>query len=163
LEELSDIQGFDEETAVELQTRAREFLEAKEQEAENKRKELGVADELTEIEGLTAAMLVALGNNDVKSVEDLAGCATDDLIGWYETVDGERKRMSGLLDGFDLVADEANEIIMKARIKAGWITEDDLQEQESEPAEEEAAEVEEVEETVEKRLLTPIKSPEAGE
>ncbi len=162
LEELSDIQGFDEETALELQTRARENLEAKEQEHDNKRKELGVADDLTEIEGLTAAMMVALGENDVKSIEDLAGCATDDLIGWYETVDGERQRMAGFLDDFDLVADQANEMIMKARIKAGWITEEDLKEEVQEEIVEEAVEPEAVEEVVEKRTLSPINAPEAG-
>ena len=46
--------------------------------------ELGVSDELKEIEGVTTAMLVRFGENGVKNVEDLAGCATDDLVGWTE-------------------------------------------------------------------------------
>jgi N utilization substance protein A len=71
-------------------------------------------------------MLVAFGENDVKSVEDLAGCATDDLVGWNETVNGERKHQQGILEGFDVSADDANDLIMKARLKAGWITEADL-------------------------------------
>lgn len=149
LEELSDIEGFDEETAQELQTRAREFLEAEAAAFENRRVELGVADALTEIEGLNAKMLVALGENDVKSIEDLAGCATDDLIGWNEVVDGERQHMNGILESFEITADEANDFIMAARITAGWITQEDLdamnapedvegEETEGETAEEEA-------------------------
>jgi transcription termination/antitermination protein NusA len=126
LEELSGIDGFDEETAQELQTRAREFLEAQAAELENRRKELGVQDEVAEVEGLSVQMLVALGENEVKTLEDLAGCATDDLLGWNELVDGERQHMKGFLEGFDLTPDEANDFIMAARIKAGWITQEDL-------------------------------------
>jgi transcription termination/antitermination protein NusA len=126
LEELSGIDGFDEETAQELQTRAREFLEAQAAEFENRRKELGVQDEVAEVEGLSVQMLVALGENEVKTLEDLAGCATDDLLGWNELVDGERQHMKGFLEGFDLTPDEANDFIMAARIKAGWITQEDL-------------------------------------
>ncbi len=126
LYELADIEGFDEETAEELQMRAKDYLEQKEAEADAKRKELGVSDDLYQIEGLTAPMLVALGENGVKSLEDFAGCATDDLLGWFETQDGERKRMPGILDGFDLDAEQANDMIMAARVKAGWITEEEM-------------------------------------
>ena len=66
-------------------------------------------------------MLVALGENDVKSVEDLAGCATDDLVGWTERKDGEVIKHAGYLDAFDLSREEAEAIIMAARVKAGWI------------------------------------------
>jgi len=126
LYELAEIEGFDEDTAEELQNRARDYLDQKIAEADAKRRELGVADELFEIEGLTAPMLVKMGENDVKSLEDFAGCATDDLIGWYETVDGERKRMPGILDDFEIDAEQANAMIMAARLKAGWITQEDL-------------------------------------
>ncbi len=126
LYELADIEGFDEDTAEELQNRAKDYLEQKTTEADKKRRELGVADELYEISGLTAPMLVKLGENDVKSMEDFAGCATDDLIGWYENVEGERTRMPGFLDGFEVDADQANVLIMAARVKAGWVTEEDL-------------------------------------
>jgi N utilization substance protein A len=71
-------------------------------------------------------MLVALGENGVKTVEDLAGCATDDLAGWTERKDGETKREPGFLDGFELTRNECEAIIMQARLKAGWITEADL-------------------------------------
>ena len=63
-------------------------------------------------------------STSVKTLEDLAGCATDDLIGYYETSkDKERVRVPGALEGFNLTSDDANAIIMKARVKAGWIEE----------------------------------------
>ena len=71
-------------------------------------------------------MLVAFGENGVKTVEDLAGCATDDLTGWNETVNGERKHQKGALEDFDTSEDDANALIMKARIEMGWITQADL-------------------------------------
>src|SRR4030088_369886 len=82
--EIASIEGFDEDTAQELQMRARDHLAQIEAEYDAKRKELGVADELKQVPGVTARMLVALGANGVKTVEDLAGCATDDLAGWTE-------------------------------------------------------------------------------
>ena len=126
LGEIAEIDGFDEETAQELQTRALEFLERRNAELDGRRRELGVADELTAVPGLTMAMLVALGENDVKTMEDLAGCATDDLTGWVEKVDGESVRQDGFLDGHDIGAAEAEAMIMAARLSAGWITEEDL-------------------------------------
>ncbi|MBO6677559.1 transcription termination factor NusA [Parvibaculum sp.] len=126
LDEIADIEGFDEDTAQEIQSRALEYIDRQNAEYDAKRRELGVADEVGEVEGVTPKMLVAFGENDVKSVEDLAGCATDDLVGWNETVNGERKHQQGILEGFDVSADDANDLIMKARLKAGWITEADL-------------------------------------
>jgi transcription termination/antitermination protein NusA len=124
LSELGAVEGFDEETATELQQRALEFIEGKNREMDDKRKELGVTDDVLEVEGVTAAMAVALGEAGVKTLEDLAGCATDDLLGYYETgKDGERTRVPGALEGFNLTSDDANAIIMKARVKAGWIEE----------------------------------------
>jgi len=142
-EEVSDIEGFDEDTASEIQARATEYLEKLEAERDTKRKELGVEDEVGEVPGITVAIMVSLGENDVKTVEDLAGCATDDLTGYYESVEGERRREPGFLDGHDVSPQEAEDIIMAARVKAGWITEEDL---EAMRAEAEAAELEEGEE-----------------
>ncbi|MEJ8572733.1 transcription termination factor NusA [Microbaculum marinum] len=126
IEEVAGIEGFDEETAEEIQLRAREYLQRLEEELTVKRRELGVEDAMSEIPGMTTAMAVALGENDVKTVEDLAGCATDDLVGWFERVDGESKRFPGFLDGFDLSREEAEAMVMAARLKAGWVTEEDL-------------------------------------
>jgi N utilization substance protein A len=134
--ELAGIEGFDEDTARELQARAQEYLAKIEGELDAKRTELGVEDALKDIPGVTTAMLVKFGEGSVKTVEDLAGCATDDLTGWTERKDGETKREPGILEGHEISREDAEAIIMQARLKAGWITEADL----AQPATEEAAE-----------------------
>ena len=121
LEEISAIEGFDEETAEEIQTRAQEYLERLEAERDARRKELGVEDAVRDIEGVTTEMMVTFGENDIKTVEDLAGCATDELTGWFERSKGESTRHPGILDGFDVSRDEAERMIMLARLNAGWI------------------------------------------
>ena len=145
LEELIEIDGLDEETAEELQARAKDFIEEENKQLDAKRKDLGVADDILNVEGLDLKMIVTLGENDVKSLEDFAGCVTDDLVGWTERVDGERKHYDGILESFGLTAEEAEDMIMKARVKAGWVTEEELA---AMRAEEEAAAAEEAEEAV---------------
>jgi N utilization substance protein A len=140
LDDLSGIEGFDEETAVELQTRARDYLARLEAEQDEERKALGVEDALKDVAGVTTSMLVALGKADVKTVEDFAGLIPDDLVGWVERKDGEATRHTGALDGFDLSRADAEAMIMNARIKAGWITEEDLKAAEEVSAEEPATE-----------------------
>ncbi len=135
--EIAGIEGFDEETAQELQARANEYLARIEGEYDARRRELGVADEVLEVPGVTTKMLVNFGENDIKSIEDLAGCATDELVGWTERKDGETTRHPGILDGFEMSREEAESMIMQARLKAGWITEADLA---PPPAAEEVAE-----------------------
>jgi N utilization substance protein A len=141
-EEIAGIEGFDEETARELQERAREYLDKQEAELDAKRVELGVADEVKDVPGVTTAMLVKFGENGVKTVEDLAGCATDDLTGWTERKDGETKHEPGFLDGFGIAREDAEALIMQARIKAGWVTEAELAPPPAETAEAEAASAE---------------------
>src|SRR4051812_49160514 len=138
--EVAGIEGFDEDTAHELQTRARDYLGQLEAELDAKRTELGVEDAVKDVPGVTTAMLVKFGENGVKTVEDLAGCATDDLVGWTERKDGESKREPGILDGYEISREDAEAMIMQARVKAGWITEADLAPPaaEAEPAETEA-------------------------
>jgi N utilization substance protein A len=121
--ELAAIEGFDEETAAELQARSQGHLDQIEAEFDNKRRALGVSDELKEVEGLTTAMLVKLGQNEVKTIDDLAGCATDDLVGWSERVEGsdKEKKFTGYLSEFGLTREEAEAIVMAARVRAGWI------------------------------------------
>src|SRR5580693_3032068 len=97
--ELAGIEGFDADTAAEIQARAQGHLARIEAEFDDKRKALGVADDLKTIEGVTTPMLVKLGENEVKTVEDLAGCATDDLVGWTDRGEGEAKKHPGFLDG----------------------------------------------------------------
>jgi len=124
--EIAGIEGFDEDTANELQTRARDYLGQIEAELDAKRTELGVEDALKEIPGVTTAILVKLGENGVKTVDDLAGCATDDLAGFTERKDGETKHEAGFLDGMEVSREDCEAMIMQARLKVGWITEADL-------------------------------------
>jgi N utilization substance protein A len=119
--EIAAIEGFGEDTAEELQARARDFLEKEAAEYDEKRRELGVEDGLLEIEGVTLPMSVALGEGEVKSVEDLAGLVPDDLRGWFESKDGERVREPGVLESFALTPEAAEALIMRARVAMGWI------------------------------------------
>ncbi|MBY0560212.1 transcription termination factor NusA [Hyphomicrobium sp.] len=133
--EIAHIEGFDENTAEQIQSRAREYLEQQEADRDAKRRELGVADELAEIPGITTAMMVALGENGIKTVEDFADCATDELIGWTERKKDKDKekdkdgdaRHAGFLDGFELSRTDVENMIMAARVHAGWIKAEDLE------------------------------------
>jgi N utilization substance protein A len=135
-EEIASIEGFDEDTAEELQTRAREYLDKEAAELNAKRLELGVEDGLLEIEGVTLPIAVALGTAEIKSVENLADLVPDDLRGWFETKNGERVRQPGALETFNLSPDDAEALIMRARVAMGWI------EAEPEPEPEAEAEAE---------------------
>ncbi|SKA18287.1 transcription termination factor NusA [Consotaella salsifontis] len=141
-DEVASIEGFDEEMGEEIQSRAKAYLDRIEAEQDDKRKALGVSDDLKEIDGLTTAMLVALGEDDIKSLEDFAGCAVDDLVGWTERKDGEVKRYTGALSAFELSRAEAEAMVLQARLKAGWITEEDLHPTEADAEGEDEAEME---------------------
>ena len=119
--EVAAIEGFDEDTAEEIQARARDHLEREAAELDARRRELGVEDGLLEIEGVTLPVAVALGAGEVRSVEDLAGLVPDDLRGWFETRNGERVREAGILESFGLDAADAEALILRARIAMGWI------------------------------------------
>jgi len=138
--ELASIEGFDDDTARELQARANEYLDKQEAELDSRRKELGVDDALKDIPGMTTMMLVKLGEDGIKTVEDLAGCATDDLVGWSERKDGETVNHPGSFSGIGISRDEAEALIMQARVKAGWISEEDLKTAQPEDTEAEEAE-----------------------
>jgi transcription termination/antitermination protein NusA len=132
--EVGQIEGFTEETAEEIQGRAREYLERIETERDTKRRELGVADELAQVHGMTTALMVTFGENGIKTLEDLADCATDDLVGWSErkkekTVAApasDAVKHKGVLDGLEFGRKDAEDMILSARVLAGWITADDL-------------------------------------
>ncbi|MEM9677373.1 MAG: transcription termination factor NusA [Pseudomonadota bacterium] len=138
-DEIAMIEGFDDDTAGELQARAREFMERQEQELDEKRKALGVADDLRQIPGITTAMMVMLGESEdeIKTLDDFAGCVADDLVGWNERKDGEVKRHPGIFSANEISRAQADEMIMAARLAAGWVTEEDLRE--PDPVEEEVA------------------------
>ncbi len=127
--EIAHIEGFDEETASEIQARARDFLEKQEAGRDAKRRELGVADDMSKVAGMTTAMMVALGENGIKTLDDFADCATDDLVGWTERPkdkDAEPIRHKGILAAFELSKTDVEAMIMGARVAAGWITQEDL-------------------------------------
>jgi N utilization substance protein A len=126
IDDLTSIEGFDAETAEELQTRAREYLEKIAIEQDEKRRAAGVHDNVLEIEGLTLPMAVKFGENEVLSVEDVAGLVPDDLRGYTEVKNGEKVHEDGMLEDFKLSEENATALIMRARVKAGWIDESDL-------------------------------------
>jgi len=71
-------------------------------------------------------MMVALGEDGIKTVEDFAGCAADDLVGWTERKDGETKKFDGIFSKLDVSRVEAENMVLQARLLAGWITEEEL-------------------------------------
>ena len=159
--EVSNIEGFDENFAAEIQTRAKEYLERKEAELDEKRKALGVKDELTQVPGVTTAMLVAFGEGGIKTVEDLADCATDDLMGWSEKAEGENKRHAGILESFGLAKTEAEDLIMSARVVAGWVSLEDVIKTRPAAAEPETA-VSEKPQSEAEALFADLKSDRSG-
>jgi len=125
LDELLVIDGVDESTAQELQTRAREHLEEEARKANERAVELGADDTLMNFDGLTPQMLVALAEDGIKSLEDFATCADWELAGGWTTVDGQRVKDDGLLESFDMSLEEAQDLIMTARVALGWIDPED--------------------------------------
>jgi transcription termination/antitermination protein NusA len=143
--EVAGIEGFTEETAEEIQGRAREYLERIETERDTKRRELGVADEMAGVHGMTSALMVTFGEHGIKTLEELADCATDDLVGWTErkkdktatTPASEAVKHKGVLDGLEFSRKDAEDMIMSARVLLGWIKPEDLAVAEA-PADEDA-------------------------
>ncbi|NDD48407.1 MAG: transcription termination/antitermination protein NusA, partial [Alphaproteobacteria bacterium] len=127
--EISSIEGFDEDTAIEIQSRAKTSMEQEIQKQEERRKELGVSDELLQIEGMNTNMLVVLGENNIKSLDDFAGFSTDELFGWVEKTELGSKKQEGLFSGFDLSRDQVEKMILDTRVKLGWIQNEDLSEE----------------------------------
>ena len=126
IDELLVIDGVDEDTARELQTRAREFLEEQANKALEHAKELGVKESLINFEGLSPQMLEALGEDGVKTLDEFATCADWELAGGWTTVDGERVKDDGILERFDVSLEEAQDLVMTARVMLGWVNPDDL-------------------------------------
>ena len=141
VDELLVIDGVDEDTANELQARARDYIEAKNKEAADRARELGAEESLFAFEGLTPQMVEVLAEDGVKTLEDFATCADWELAGGWTTVDGERVKDDGLLEKFDVGLEEAQAMVMTARIQLGWVDPADLEADAEESAEgEEAAE-----------------------
>ncbi len=126
--EISSIDGFDQETATELQERAKDYLENLNKKSLDFAKSNGIEDDLLSFEGLSPQMLEVLVKDDIKSLKDFATCADWELAGGYTTVDGKRVRDEGLLEHFDLSLSEAQQLIMKARELLGWVTKEESDE-----------------------------------
>jgi N utilization substance protein A len=127
-DELLTIEGVDSSTASELQARARDVLEAKHKAAMDKARELGVEDSLVEFEGLTPYMIEALAKDGIKTLEDFATCADWELAGGWTTVNGKRVKDEGLLEPFEISLEEAQVMVMTARVLLGWVDPTELEE-----------------------------------
>ncbi|MEO1168467.1 MAG: transcription termination factor NusA [Pseudomonadota bacterium] len=129
--EIAAIEGLDDEIAVELQSRAVEALEKREEAARTRRKELCVEDDLAEMPYLTEAMLVTLGEAGIKTLDDLADLATDELIEKKRIEPRRRDQAAparpqpkgGVLGMYGFTEEQGNEIIMAAR--AHWFDDED--------------------------------------
>lgn len=126
VDELLVIDGVDDGTAGELQTRAREHLEAQAKKALDRARGLGVQDSLVEFEGLNPQMIEALAEDGIFTVEDFATCADWELAGGWTTVDGERVKDDGLLEKFEVSLEEAQTMVMTARVLLGWVDPSEL-------------------------------------
>ncbi|WP_411838424.1 transcription termination factor NusA [Paracoccus sp. ME4] len=142
-DELLTIDGVDEGTAAELQARARDVLEAKNREALEAARALGAEDSLIEFEGLTPQMVEALAKDGVKTLEDFATCADWELAGGWTSVNGQRVKDEGLLEPHGVSLEDAQTMVMTARVLLGWVdptemdgadAEDDLDEDDNEEA-----------------------------
>jgi N utilization substance protein A len=142
VDELLVIDGVDEDTAHELQARARDFLEEQNRKALESARALGAEDSLIEFEGLSPQMVEALAKDDVKTLEDFATCADWELAGGWTTVDGERVKDDGVLEPFDVSLEEAQHMIMTARIQLGWVDPAALESEEGDEAGEDGADEE---------------------
>jgi N utilization substance protein A len=139
LDELLVIEGVDSDTASELQARARDYLDAQNKKAMEAAIASGVEQSLIDFEGLTPQMLAALGEDGVKTLEDFATCADWELAGGWTTVNDERVKDDGVLEPFDVSLEEAQTMVMTARVMLGWVDpaelEPDTDETETEEAE----------------------------
>ena len=127
VDELLVIDGVDEATAGELQARARDVLEAQNKAALDAAHALGAEDSLINFEGLTPQMVEALAKDDVKTLEDFATCADWELAGGWTTENGERVKDDGTLEPFELTLEQAQTMIMTARVMLGWVDPADLE------------------------------------
>lgn len=141
VDELLVIDGVDEATAGELQARARDFIDAQNAKALENARSMGVEDSLIAFEGLTPQMVEALAEDGVKSLEDFATCADWELAGGWTIVDGERSKDDGSLEKFGVTLEQAQDMVMTARILLGWVDPAELEaEAEEGEGEEENAE-----------------------
>ncbi|MBO9473195.1 transcription termination/antitermination protein NusA [Shimia sp. R10_1] len=139
VDELLVIDGVDDGTANELQARARDYIDAQNKAALDNARELGVQDSLVAFEGLTPQMIEALAKDGVLNLEDFATCADWELAGGWTSVNGERVKDDGILEPFDVSLEEAQDMVMTARVVLGWVDPAEL-EADAEEGEEDTSE-----------------------
>jgi N utilization substance protein A len=125
--ELATVEGFDESIAQEVQNRARAFLTLQKEQQEKRCAELGIDANLRGLQGVEP-LLVKLGENGIKSLEDLAGCSSDDLVGWTEKQNGTTEVHPGVFNASELSRQDAERFIMHARRSLGWISDSETSE-----------------------------------
>ena len=114
-EDIIKIEGIDEATASELINRSKENVIKEKEEISKRLKELGMEDSLVNLKGITQGMLVLLGQRNIKKIIDFAYLSSDELIGGFDEVKGEKVRIDGYLEEFSLSKEEADQLIMTAR------------------------------------------------
>jgi len=114
-DELSSINGIDENTAEELKKRSEEFLKKEKGEIQERLKNLGMDENLLHLQGLTPGMLLTLGEKKIKTIKDFAELSSDELTGAYDEIKGEKIKVDGYLEDFALSKKEADDLIMAAR------------------------------------------------
>ncbi len=138
LDELLVIDGVDDDTAQELQTRAREQLEEQARQALEAARALGAEDSLIDFDGLSPQMLEALAKDGILTLEDFAQCADWELAGGWTTVDGQRHKDDGILESFEVSLEEAQTMVMTARVLLGWVDPTELEPEEHDETEDDA-------------------------
>ena len=126
LDELLVIDGVDEGTAEELQARARDYLEAQAKAAMDNARALGVQDSLVDFGGLSPQMVEALAKDGVLTLDDFATCADWELAGGWTVENGERSKDDGILEPFGMTLEEAQDLVMTARVVLGWVDPEEL-------------------------------------
>jgi len=121
-EEIATIDGFDEDTATELQARAVDYLEALNTAHLDAARAAGMQEDLIEFDGLSAPMLEALAKDGILTLQDFAELADWEIAGGYTVVNGQRSKDTGILESFDVSEEEAQTLIMTARVVLGMMT-----------------------------------------
>ncbi len=156
-DDFMQIDGFDEDVAAEIQARGRDYLERLAIEQDGRRRELGVEDAVMDLEGMTPGFAVRLGENDIKTVDDVAGLVPDDITGWREPgPDGKPVFREGILSKGEMRKDDAQIFIMQARVAAGWIEQEAVDKLKADMAAEQAADLMDL--TEEERALLALGS-----
>ena len=140
IDELLVIDGVDEDTANELQARARDHIDEQNRQSEERARKLGAEDSLFAFDGLTPQMIEVLASDGVKTIEEFARCADWELAGGWTTVKGERTKDDGLLESFNVSLEEAQNMVMTARIQLGWVDPEQLEADSDDEAEADVAE-----------------------